>query len=312
MALVGLPVRESGAAGMPASYDDGRVMLLRDGRRLGYLEYGDPAGHPIFFFHGFGSTRLMRHPDETIPASLGLRVISVDRPGIGLSDAQPGRRLLDWPQDVLSLARDLGIGRFAVLGWSGGGPYALACAHALPDRVTATGVISGPAPLLYDRASEYLTRRHRGAARVAWRAPWILRVALWRWGRPQRRDPVLAFESAVDGMVASDQALMADPRLREIMIENASEVYRQGGRGMYDEGLVLTGPWGFRPDDLTVPVHLWHGDLDDTVPAEMARHLARAIPDCHATFYPGEGHHLLYHRWPEILEALAASFGRAD
>lgn len=312
MALSRLPWRESGRGPLSAPRGDGRVVRLPDGRRLGYLEYGDPAGCPIFFFHGFGSTRLMRHPDESIPASLGVRIISVDRPGIGLSDPRPGRRLLDWPKDVLALAHALEVRRFAVLGWSGGGPYALACAHALPDQVTAAGVISGPAPLLYHRASEYLTRRRRGVARVAWRAPWILRVAIWRWGRPQRRDPVLAFDAAVEGMVASDQALMADPRVREIMIENATEVFRQGGRGMYDEGLVLAGPWGFGPADIAAPVYLWHGDLDDTVPTEMAHHLARTIPDCHATFYPDEGHHLLYHRWSEILTTLVRSFRRAD
>lgn len=285
-------------------------MRLPDGRRLGYLEYGDLLGLPVFFFHGFGSTRLMRHPDESIPVSLGLRVLSVDRPGIGLSDPQPGRRLMDWPRDVAAMADALGIGRFAVLGWSGGGPYALACARALPGRVIAAGVISGPAPLVHERSGEYLKRRHRGAARVASTAPWLLRVVLWHWGRPQRRDPVRSFESAVEGMIASDQQLMADPRLREIMIENASEVYRQGGRGMYDEGRILAGPWGFRPEEIRTPVFVWHGELDDTVPAEMARHLASLIPGCRAVFFPGEGHHLLYYRWSEILAQLVGRLTR--
>jgi pimeloyl-ACP methyl ester carboxylesterase len=301
---------ESRSGPGPARPPEGKLVRLPDGRRLGYLEYGDPLGLPVFFFHGFGSTRLMRHPDESIPVSLGLRVLSVDRPGIGLSDPQPGRRLMDWPRDVAAMADALGIGRFAVLGWSGGGPYALACARALPGRIVAAGVISGPAPLVHERSAEYLKRRHRGAARVASTAPWILRVALWHWGRPQRRDPVRSFESAVEGMIASDQQLMADPRLREIMIENASEVYRQGGRGMYDEGRILAGPWGFRPEEICTPVFVWHGELDDTVPSEMARHLAALIPGCRAEFFPGEGHHLLYHRWSEILAQLAGRLTR--
>ncbi|MBA2253982.1 MAG: alpha/beta hydrolase [Chloroflexi bacterium] len=308
MALLRMPGRSEGeAASMQIELPAGKQLALRDGRRLGYLEYGDPKGRVLFFFHGFGSTRLMRHPDESIPAELGVRVISVDRPGIGLSDPKPGRALLDWPADVAAMADALGIGRFAVLGWSGGGPYALACAWMLPERVTSAGVISGPAPLVHERSGEYLKRRQRGAVRLAFRVPWVLRLALWRWGRPQRRDPVASFDSAVEGMIASDQQLMADPRLREIMIENASEVYRQGGRGMYDEGRILTGPWGFRPESVRAEVHLWHGDLDDTVPAEMGRHLARTIPGCRASFYPTEGHHLLYHRWREILLPLARS-----
>jgi pimeloyl-ACP methyl ester carboxylesterase len=303
-----MPWRSEGRAGSADAHPPaGKLLQLPDGRRLGYLEYGDPEGRPLFFFHGFGSTRLMRHPDGSIAVQLGLRVLSVDRPGIGLSDPKPGRTLLDWPADVAAMADALGLGRFAVLGWSGGGPYALACARMLPERVTAAGVISAPAPLAHERSIEYLKRRHREAARVAFRAPWVLRLALWHWGRPQRRDPVASFDSAVEGMIASDQELMSDPRLRAIMIENASEVYRQGGRGMYDEGRILAGPWGFVPESIRAEVHLWHGELDDTVPAEMGRHLARTIPGCQASFYSSEGHHLLYHRWPEILLPLARS-----
>jgi pimeloyl-ACP methyl ester carboxylesterase len=300
---------EAGDRAAPVDLAHGKLLRLPDGRRLGYLEYGDPAGRPLFFFHGFGSTRLMRHPDESIAAEMGLRVLSVDRPGIGLSDPLAGRRLLDWPADVAAMADALGIGRFAVLGWSGGGPYALACTFRLGERVTAAGVISAPAPLVHERSGEYLRRRQRASARVAVRAPWLLRLALWHWGRPLRRNPEASFHHAVAGMIASDRRLMADPELRRIMIQNASEVYRQGGRGMYDEGRVLTGPWGFRPEDVRGNVHLWHGDQDDTVPAEMGRHLARSIPGCRASFYPREGHHLLYHRWREILTPLARSLG---
>jgi len=108
-------------------------------------------------------------------------------------------------------------------------------------------------------------------------------------------------------MIDSDQRLMADPALRAIMIENASEVYRQGGRGLYDEALVMARPWGFPLEGISVPVCLWHGEADNTVPVGMGRHIARTIHGCHATFYPGEAHHLLYDRWPEILAELVAT-----
>jgi len=89
------------------------------------------------------------------------------------------------------------------------------------------------------------------------------------------------------------------------MIENSSWLYRQGGRGMYDEALALARKWGFEPADISPPVHLWHGELDDTVPVSMAHFMARSIPQCDARIYPDEGHHILFSRWAEILGTLA-------
>src|SRR5437868_4337089 len=111
------------------------VFRLRDGRALGYAEYGDPGGTPVFFFHGSPGSRLQRHPDPSITSSFGARIITVDRPGYGRSDFQPGRRLLDWPADAAQLADALSIERFAAIGLSGGGPYLLACAYAMPERL---------------------------------------------------------------------------------------------------------------------------------------------------------------------------------
>src|SRR5512139_3720722 len=106
-----------------------RHIQLRDRRSLSCAEYGDPQGKPVLFFHGTPSSRLFRHPDDSIAASLGVRLITVDRPGFGLSDPKPGRILLDWTDDVIELADAFKIERFAVAGVSGGGPYAAACGY---------------------------------------------------------------------------------------------------------------------------------------------------------------------------------------
>ena len=113
-----------------------QTVLLPDGRTLGFAECGDPSGRPVLFFPGPPSGRLFHHPDESVAASLGVRVITVDRPGYGLSDHQPRRTLLNWPSDVTALADALGIGRFAVAGISGGAPYVAACALKIPGRLT--------------------------------------------------------------------------------------------------------------------------------------------------------------------------------
>ena len=305
MALIRVPAQAGGQHRVPArelAAGDRRVRLP-DGRFLGYAELGDPAGRPVLFFHGLGTTRVICPPDGVAEA-LGVRLIAPDRPGIGLSDAQPGRRLLDWPGDVRALADELGLGRFAVVGWSGGGPYALACGYALADRVASIALVSAPAPLAGATDSAYLRRFDRNAARAAGRAPWLIRLAMWHWGRAQRRDPERFFDESVAAMCAADQAVLSEPALRGRMIANSEELYRQGGRGMYDEALVLARSWGFDLGRISVPVTIWHGARDTTVPSAMARHLAEAIPGAELRTYPDEGHHLLYRYWPEILASL--------
>jgi len=283
----------------PAAWS--RTVVLPDGRLLGFDDVGDPHGTPLLYFHGFGSTRLIRHPDDTIAERLGIRLLAIDRPGIGLSTSRPARRLLDFAGDVGDLADTLGLERFGIVGWSGGGPYALGCAWALGSRVTQVGLISTPAPLAGTGASDYATRFHRASSRAADVAPWAVRLAMWRWSRQQRNDPARHLDDAIAGMVDADKEILADPRFRDVMLRNASELYRQGGRGLYDEALIMARPWGFPLEGIARPVRIWHGELDQAVPIGMGRHLARTIPTADATFLAGEAHHLLYDRWEEIL-----------
>src|SRR6266508_5640095 len=130
---------------LPMSAADYRELRLADGRTLAYAEYGRPDGQPIIYCHGSPSLRvegdLFLH--SATLADLGLRVIVPDRPGMGRSDFQPGRRIVDWPSDVLELARALEFDTFAVLGSSGGAPYAAACGALIPDRVRIVGLLGG-------------------------------------------------------------------------------------------------------------------------------------------------------------------------
>ncbi len=251
MATLRAPVRSAvadAAINVALSSED-RVVRLADGRDLGFTERGDPHGLPVLFFHGFGTTRVVCPPDDSA-LRLGVRLISVDRPGLGLSHSKPGRRLLDWPSDVAELTQLLGIDRFGIVGWSGGGPYALACARMLAERVSSVALVSAPAPLAASSEAGYLRPFDRRAVRAADRAPWVIRLAMWHWGRGQRRDAEGFFERSVAEMCDADQAVLAEPELRGRMIANSAELYRQGGRGMYDEALVLARPWGFELTDL--------------------------------------------------------------
>jgi pimeloyl-ACP methyl ester carboxylesterase len=305
MALLRAPAqpRTSRSRANAAQREEDRGIRLADGRWLGYGEHGDPTGRPVLFFHGLGTTRVIC-PPNAIASELGVRLIAPDRPGIGLSDRLPARQLLDWPGDVRELADALGLERFSIVGWSGGGPYALACGYALPDRVDGIALVSAPAPLAGSTDPAYLRRFDRSAARAADRAPWVIRLALWHWGRAQRRDAARFFEESVAEMCEADQEVLSEPELRGRMIANSDELYRQGGLGMYDEALVLARPWGFELSDLSVPVTMWHGARDSTVPTGMATHLEQSIPGARLRLYEDEGHHLLYRYWREILNDL--------
>ncbi|MGH2542356.1 MAG: alpha/beta fold hydrolase, partial [Ardenticatenaceae bacterium] len=147
---------------------------LPDGRRLGYDEYGDLSGMPLFIFHGWPSTRLAASLMGEVASQRAVRLIAPDRPGIGLSDFQPGRAILDWPGDVVALADALGIKRFAVVGISGGGPYAAACAFKIPARLSAASIVSGMAPFEMPGAAQMLSRRNRLFLPLAQRAPSLL------------------------------------------------------------------------------------------------------------------------------------------
>ena len=141
-----LPTTATRRVGTSSSRDD-QAFFLPGGRVLGYAEYGCQTGYPLMFFHGFPSSRLEAHDLDQIARRRYLRIIAPDRPGFGLSTSQPHRRIMDWPADVQALAHHLRLSRFAVLGGSGGGPYALACAHALPpEMLSAVGIMAGAPP----------------------------------------------------------------------------------------------------------------------------------------------------------------------
>jgi pimeloyl-ACP methyl ester carboxylesterase len=268
---------------------------LRDGRALGYEIWGPGDGFPIL---GFGGTTMSRlaHLGHEAPEAAGVRLILVDRPGYGLSDFQPGRKLLDWPADVVQLADALGIDSFAVFGMSGGGPHAAACGYALADRVTTVGLVSSPGPV-WDRPElRYSLPPHRQPlVELAARDPEAAARKLLEDCRAELEE---ASREARDGDVA-DPELRA--RLRAALLETAA----RGPEGYaHDLFILFVSPWGFAPEEIRVPVSIWHGDRDPAVPLGVGRFYDRTIPDSSLHVLPGEGHLLLWSHAEEILSAL--------
>ncbi len=284
-----------------ASAAPGRTIRLKDGRFLGYAEFGDPRGRPVFFFHGLPGSRLEAQIAHEAAKTTGVRVVSLDRPGMGLSDFKHHRTLLEWPQDVLSAADALGLEKFAVAGISGGGPYVAACAVKIPDRLTAAGIISGTGPIDAPEATKGMSRQNRIGFFIGRRLPWLARVPYWYFGW---RNPEIIIQQMARSIAAVDRQIVERPEIRDVFVEDLREAFRRGSRGATHDFLLLCRPWGFRLGDIRMPVYLWQGDADANVPASMGRYQAQAIPNCEATFFPGEGHLLIVDRMPEILSAL--------
>ena len=277
---------------------------LPDGRALGYAEYGNPQGKPVIFFAGAPSSRFLHPPTEPTEV-LGARLVMLERPGFGLSDFQPRRTLLDWPDDVVAAADALKLGRFAVAGISAGGPYAAACAYKIPQRLTTVAIISGVGPMDTPEAIEEMPRVRQLGTRVARTAPWLLTPILWLVSNPHR-DPERFYERMLSGNSDADRTLLSRPEMRALLLRNYLEATRAGMRGFARESIIVSSPWSFSPADITVPVYLWHGEDDANVSLSAARHLAKTIPNCQARFLPGEGHWLILSRWEEILSELLA------
>lgn len=280
------------------------TIILHDGRTLGYAEYGDPSGKPVFFFHGVPGSRLFRPPDE-VTTRLGVHLICTDRPGSGLSDFMPRRRILDWPNDVCALADLLGVTKFYVVGHSGGGPYTLACAYALPERVLGSAVFSGAGPAGAKDAVKTMTPLNRLAFSIGRFTPWPLwRLLIWYFYRMGYDNPSYLFDRGAKDRPKADSEVLADPGILDLNYASQSEAFRQGTLGFALEVRLLVRPWGFRLEDIRVPVLGWHGTEDVDTPVSMGKTVAALIPKSRLIICPGEGHLLLFPHWEEALKQL--------
>ncbi len=278
---------------------------LPDGRQLGYAEYGDPQGSPVFYFHGFPGSRFEAAPAHEAAIAVNAHIFAFDRPGYGLSDPQPGRMLIDWARDVGHAADALGISRFAVLGVSGGGPYALACAYAIPQRLSAIGVVCGLGPTDDVALRSQMSWPLRAGLFLGRHAPWFysfLHVVLFSVLRC-RPEQVLRVLSIDDP--EPDRAVMRRSDLREAILTSIREALRCGARGLTQDVRLYARSWGFALESISAPVSLWHGEADTTVPSVMGHQVAARLPYCRPHFLRGEGHFSLpFNHSSDILRAL--------
>jgi pimeloyl-ACP methyl ester carboxylesterase len=278
---------------------------LSDGRRLGYASYGDPAGVAVLHFHGWPGSHLDFAPNHEPAQRAGAQVIAVDRPGVGDSDFRAERRLADWPKDVTALVDALGIERFAVLGFSFGGPYAVAVAHALGHRVRALGLVSAMGPLDRPHATDGMMRPTRMMFALARTAGWLARPAVAGMTRSIARDPDRFVARMGRSVAAADRAVMHNrPDVAQAITDAAVAMCRTGTDAVLTDALAVVKPWNLRLEDVQVPTIVWQGADDANVPRHIGHHYGRAIPGAIVNLVEHEGHFVFYSHAADILTAL--------
>ncbi|MEW8522418.1 MAG: alpha/beta hydrolase [Candidatus Thiodiazotropha endolucinida] len=268
-----------------------KLVKLPDSRHLAYAEYGDPEGVPAIYLHGFPGSRLEARLFDLPARQHGLRVIAPDRNGLGLSDPKPGRRLIEWAVDMEALADNLKLERFFLIGISGGGPYALACAHMCAERLEGLTLVCPLGPL--DQPA--LLEAMRWPAKINFRSirdtPWLSNISfrfsvvpltqLW---------PQCIYQIMLGMAPPPDVAVLNRPTVRKAITASIREAVRQGADGVLQEMSLYTQPWGFDPAEITIPIQLWHGTADKTVPILHGLTLAERLPECEMHIVDGEGH----------------------
>ena len=279
-------------------------LKLSDGRSIGYAEYGDLAGRPVMYLHGLPSSRLeMNNPDMIeIAEQLHVRLILPDRPGIGLSDFRP-YTIAGYPDLVAEFADKLGLNWFPVMGVSSGGKFVAACAWKIPQRLTSATIVSGTAPFDLPGVKESLSKQDQQVYGLADKAPWLLRLMLWKVARDARKNPESVL-SLFTELSEVDKAMLARPDVVQTLGQMVTESFRQGTRGAAWDWKIEARPWGFALQDIKMPVNIWHGEEDKLVPMEQARIQTRAIPDTRLKLWPNEGHTLFVNRLEELLSSV--------
>ncbi|WP_408895966.1 alpha/beta fold hydrolase [Nocardioides sp. R1-1] len=267
-------------------------VAVRDGRRLSFAEYGSPRGPAIVWMHGTpGARRQIPVDARAYAEEAGVRIIGIDRPGIGSSTPYLYPDLLDWTEDLVLLLDALAVDSLRVIGLSGGGPYALAAGAALPERVRGVGVLGGVAPTRGPDAAEGGIIRlavHAAPLLAATRVP--LGVALTGAIRTVRplAGPALDLYAAVQP--PGDRNLLGRPEFKAMFLDDLLNGSRFQTSAPLADLLLFTRPWGFDLADVRVPVRWWHGDDDHIVPFRHGQHCVDRLPDATMTTIDGESH----------------------
>jgi pimeloyl-ACP methyl ester carboxylesterase len=258
-----------------------------NGRKLSFEDVGPRDGKPVFYFHGVPSAAIDWHiwGNEDLLHETEVRLIAVDRPGVGDSSFQTNRRLSDWPAEVIAVADALRLDRFHVLGYSGGGPYVAVCAALIPERLLTVGMVSSLTSFDHKELLEGITPGNIQFLSLSIDRPWMYRFIYSQLGLLARLAPQKYVQNAMKTFDSADQAAFTEPQVQKAFLSA-----RGSPRGQEWDTRLIVSPWDFDLGDIHMPVYLWQGDQDHNASPAMGRFLEKSIPDSRMAFLPGEGH----------------------
>lgn len=290
--------------------EEPRFWQISSSRRLAWNEFGDPNGSPVMYFHGWPSSRLQARLAHHLANERGLRIVAMDRPGMGRSTFEPGRKLASWPELIERFADSLGIGKFGQLGVSGGGPYVLACAAGIPERLTGSAVLGGA--VLMEETPGGLRGLHPAYRLLIpiRKLPGAVFSPLFRLaGMAASLNPAKPPMSwALHSLAEEDRKLLLDfPGLTEILTASFQEASTgSGGRGVMTDAGIYFQPLGVDPGTVHHPIRYWHGGDDRNIPLAMVREFTRKIARAELMVDEELGHFsLVIHRAAAALDYLA-------
>jgi pimeloyl-ACP methyl ester carboxylesterase len=289
------------------------TVTVRDRRKLGFAEFGPAGGRAVVWLHGTpGARRQIPQAARLAAVDLDVRLLGLDRPGVGLATPHLYDSILDFTVDLEIVLDQLGIDDLAVIGLSGGGPYALAAASAMPDRVRAVGIIGGVAPARGpDAAPGGLVGFANRLAPVLPAMRGAMAVGLHTFVRAMRPVAGRALQAYAAISPAGDRAVLNRPEMQAMFLDDIVGNSRRGIGAPVSDLILFTRDWGFSVRDITVPVRWWHGDADHIVPLAHARHVVGLLPDATLTLRPGESHLGGFDAAEEVLGTLLELWDRA-
>jgi pimeloyl-ACP methyl ester carboxylesterase len=265
---------------------------LSDGRTLAYCIFGDSQGVPIFYAHGGPGSRLEGSLFHESAVRYGFRLIATDRPGIGQSTFKANRRLLDYPTDISELADALSIGKFGVMGWSGGGAHTIVCGYVLPERLLFNIALCGYTNFaeLPGAANMLSTKADQISIWLSQRFPRMFQFFFDMMSMSVKFFPDAYYKEVIKAVNESDSVIMSDPAFKTHFIADQKEAFSQGSQGTAVDAAVHYVDWGFRLREVSCKVNVFHGVEDTFVPPFFAKHLAENIPKCELQLLERQGH----------------------
>lgn len=288
------------------------LITLTSGKKLGCAEYGEPKGTPAFYFHGWPSARVQAELMHEIAVEKGLRLIAPDRPGIGLSDLQEGRALLDWPDTMEELAAHFGFEQYHLFGWSGGGPYVLVTAQRLAHRVLSASVIASAPPIRLF-GDQDLFWVYRLLIRLRRHFPTVVAMLLRIGGAFIARGKVdrLPLRWFMGMMGPEDRRILSDPHFFDVIRRGILASLRRGARCTLSDADIYLAEWGFELASVRPLIQLWHGKEDRNIAFSYAEKMYATLPNATAHWSEHDGHYSLpITHLREIVETALASVRR--